>query len=181
MHRFTHIKESCHTYEWVMSHIWVSHVPHMNEWKRLMVEGLLCKVALPYFWRALMQKSPGHESSLQICIGEIHCPASCEIHIHVRVYACIYIYISLCVRINLYAKEPYFCQARLQKSPGHEFSLQARYTVPKQDTLSTLLWCMYMYMYIYVYIYIYVYVYVYICVYIYICMYICIYIYTRLH
>ena len=25
------INESCHTYEWVMSHIWMSHVTHMNE------------------------------------------------------------------------------------------------------------------------------------------------------
>jgi len=27
----THMNESCHTYEWVMSHIWVGHVTHMNE------------------------------------------------------------------------------------------------------------------------------------------------------
>jgi len=27
----THMNESCHTYEWVMSHIWMSHVTHMNE------------------------------------------------------------------------------------------------------------------------------------------------------
>ena len=26
----THINESCHTYEWVMSHIWMIHVTHMN-------------------------------------------------------------------------------------------------------------------------------------------------------
>ena len=25
------MNESCHTYEWVMSHIWMSHVTHMNE------------------------------------------------------------------------------------------------------------------------------------------------------
>ena len=31
MIRGTHINESCHTYEWVMSHIWMSHVTHMNE------------------------------------------------------------------------------------------------------------------------------------------------------
>jgi len=28
----TRINESCHTYEWVMSHRWVSHVTHINEW-----------------------------------------------------------------------------------------------------------------------------------------------------
>jgi len=25
------MNESCHTYEWVMSHLWMSHVTHMNE------------------------------------------------------------------------------------------------------------------------------------------------------
>jgi len=27
----THLNESCHTFEWVMSHIWMSHVTHLNE------------------------------------------------------------------------------------------------------------------------------------------------------
>jgi len=27
----THMKESCHTYVWVMSQTWMSHVTHMNE------------------------------------------------------------------------------------------------------------------------------------------------------
>jgi len=27
----THMNESCHTYEWVMSHRWMSHVTRMNE------------------------------------------------------------------------------------------------------------------------------------------------------
>jgi len=27
----THMNESCHTYEWVMAHIWMSHGTHMNE------------------------------------------------------------------------------------------------------------------------------------------------------
>ena len=27
----THMNESCHTCEWVMSHIWMSHVTHVNE------------------------------------------------------------------------------------------------------------------------------------------------------
>ena len=30
-HHVTHMNESCHTYEWVMSHKWVSHVTHTNE------------------------------------------------------------------------------------------------------------------------------------------------------
>jgi len=31
MRHVTHMNESCYTYEWVMSHIWMSHVTHMNE------------------------------------------------------------------------------------------------------------------------------------------------------
>ena len=31
MSHVTHMNESCHTYEWVRSHIWMSHVTHMNE------------------------------------------------------------------------------------------------------------------------------------------------------
>jgi len=31
MSHVTHMNESRHTYEWVISHIWVSHVTHMNE------------------------------------------------------------------------------------------------------------------------------------------------------
>jgi len=31
MSHVTHINKSCHTYEWVMSHIWMSHVTHINE------------------------------------------------------------------------------------------------------------------------------------------------------
>ena len=30
MSHVTHMNESCHTYEWVMSHIWMSHTTHMN-------------------------------------------------------------------------------------------------------------------------------------------------------
>ena len=31
MSHVTHVNESCHTCEWVMSHIWMSHVTYMNE------------------------------------------------------------------------------------------------------------------------------------------------------
>jgi len=31
MSHVTHMNESCHTYEWVMSHIWTRHVTHMTE------------------------------------------------------------------------------------------------------------------------------------------------------
>jgi len=31
MNHVTYMNESCHTYEWAMSHIWMSHVTHVNE------------------------------------------------------------------------------------------------------------------------------------------------------
>jgi len=31
MSHVTHMNESCHTYEWVMSHVWISHITHMKE------------------------------------------------------------------------------------------------------------------------------------------------------
>ena len=31
MSHVTHINESCHTYQWVMSHVWMSPVTHINE------------------------------------------------------------------------------------------------------------------------------------------------------
>jgi len=31
MRHVTHMNETCHTYEWDMSHIWMRHVTHMNE------------------------------------------------------------------------------------------------------------------------------------------------------
>jgi len=31
MSHVTHTHESCHTHEWVMSHIWMSHITHINE------------------------------------------------------------------------------------------------------------------------------------------------------
>jgi len=31
MSHVTHMNKSCHTYKWVMSHIWISHVTHMNQ------------------------------------------------------------------------------------------------------------------------------------------------------
>jgi hypothetical protein len=32
MSHVSRVNESCHTYEWVMSHVWMSQVTHMNEW-----------------------------------------------------------------------------------------------------------------------------------------------------
>jgi len=45
------IHESCHTYEWVMSNIWMSHVTYMNAWR----DSCLCHVTQFYVtWRILM-------------------------------------------------------------------------------------------------------------------------------
>jgi len=39
MSHVTQVNESCHTCEWVMSHIWMSHVTHMNESCHIWKEG----------------------------------------------------------------------------------------------------------------------------------------------
>jgi len=57
------MNESCHTYEWVMSHIWMSHVTHMNEscheWIRhvgthlnicAVLSELKCEWVMSYIW-----------------------------------------------------------------------------------------------------------------------------------
>ena len=31
MRHVTHMNESCHTHEWVLSHVWMSHVTHLNK------------------------------------------------------------------------------------------------------------------------------------------------------
>ena len=40
------IAESCHAYEWVMSHIWMSHVPHVNE------SCQKCEWVMSHTWRS---------------------------------------------------------------------------------------------------------------------------------
>ena len=47
MSRVTHMTESCHTYEWVVSHIWLSHVAHMNESLRLH-EGVMSHIRMSH-------------------------------------------------------------------------------------------------------------------------------------
>jgi len=61
MGHVTHMNESCHTYErvmshilWVMSHIWMSHVTHMNG------SCLTYEWAMPHVW--MSPSCVGHES-----------------------------------------------------------------------------------------------------------------------
>ena len=50
MSHVSHMNESCHTYEWVMSHIWMSHVTHMNE-SSLTYEWVMSRMnASSYEW-----------------------------------------------------------------------------------------------------------------------------------
>jgi len=56
------MKESCHTYEWVMSHIWMSHVTHMDEschtyervmshiWIRHFIQGYATARVTSHIW-----------------------------------------------------------------------------------------------------------------------------------
>ena len=43
------MNESCHTYEWVMSHIWMSHVTHMNE-SRHTYEWVMSHIWTHHIW-----------------------------------------------------------------------------------------------------------------------------------
>jgi len=83
----THMKESCHTYEWVMAQLWMSHVTHMG-WLRLVGSLKLYVSFAEYclFYRALLQKRPIILRSLLIeatpyqwDIGTIQ---SCVTHTH---------------------------------------------------------------------------------------------------
>ena len=56
MSHVIHMNESCQTYEWVMSHIWMSHVTHMNESCHTHESGYLhvwhdvCDMNQPHVW-----------------------------------------------------------------------------------------------------------------------------------
>ena len=53
MSHVTYLNESCHTYGWVMAHIWMSHVTHMDESSQVthMCE-LTCLPILTSIWRS---------------------------------------------------------------------------------------------------------------------------------
>jgi len=72
MSHVTHMNESCHTYEWVMSHIRMSHVTHMNE---------SCHA---YEWVMTdMQYDP---------VSRVMDPIDLYIYIYMYIYICIYVY-----------------------------------------------------------------------------------------
>jgi len=60
------MNESCHTYEWVMSHIWMSHVTHMDgscstyEWVMSNM-ALLGAYGKPFTWSLPLQKCISYE------------------------------------------------------------------------------------------------------------------------
>jgi len=97
----THMNESRHTYEWVMSHIWMSHVTHMNEschtssarapcWSFLKVTtGICMNVALcipkryiDAYMRVVISKKRNQKSTW----------VSCKYTDVSSVYMCIYMY-----------------------------------------------------------------------------------------
>jgi len=52
-----HMVESCHTYEWVMSHVWLRHVMHMSWWVKWGLKG------------PIWMSDVTHMDKLHICLG----------------------------------------------------------------------------------------------------------------
>ena len=64
MGHVTHMNESCNTYEWVMSHIWMSHVTHMNESHHTYEWGL------SYVWIFVIHESEScHTCHAHVWVG----------------------------------------------------------------------------------------------------------------
>jgi len=72
MSHVTHINESCHTYEWVMSHIWMS----PNVWHDLIICAYIC--TNKYSWTNMVASVSTHLHvraeilTGQICLKETH-------------------------------------------------------------------------------------------------------------
>ena len=58
----THVNESCHTYDWVMSHIWMRHVTHMNESCHTWYATFARDMAHSYVWHDLFICITQHKS-----------------------------------------------------------------------------------------------------------------------
>ena len=50
MSHVTHMNASCHTYEWLVSHTWMSHVTHMNEPCHIWMRRVLYEWVMSHRW-----------------------------------------------------------------------------------------------------------------------------------
>ena len=128
MGHVTHLNESCHTYEWVMLNAWMSHVSRMNEscHKCRSMHGMRLYSASKhyhcqgYFWMSHVT----HADELYILHKNVPCHIQMSIHIYIYIY--INISVRKCLFIHIY---------------------------------------IYMYIYgIYIYIHVFIYFYIYICI-----------------
>jgi len=82
------MSESCHTYEWVMSHIWVSHVTHASESCRTYESQThLLRSSYMYIYRIPINRIQMSHHVTYLYIHIVH------VFIHIA-YKCIYIYVA---------------------------------------------------------------------------------------
>ena len=86
--RITATCGSCHTYEWIMSHIWMNHVTHMNESWSTLNDVCSCKM---YLW----QHPCITDTSVCVCVC-VCCVCVC-VCVYVYVYARAHARVCVCV------------------------------------------------------------------------------------
>ena len=132
MSHVTHMSESCHIYEWVMSHIWMSHVTHMNE------SFHICEWVMSHIWVS-------HVTHM----NEWWTRKKCDWH------------------------RPLFLKRDVSLKTG--LFLKSHQTVCL--FLVPVYMCLNIYLHAHTHIYVYIYMYIYICIYIYVYVYVYIHIY----
>jgi len=96
----TYMNESCHTYEWVMSHIWLRHVTHMTE------ACHTCDWGMSHIWRS-------HVTHVNEACHTYECT-----HEHSSGFAMGWLRLIGSIKSQVsFAKEPYKGDYILQKRP----------------------------------------------------------------
>ena len=100
-----YINQSCHTYEWIMSHIWMSHVPHVNdschtyEWVvSHMNESCRFQIIPNMIYIVMTRRSDKFNFSKHIFLMY-----TCVcVYIHICVCVCVYMYIYIYIQTRTY-------------------------------------------------------------------------------
>jgi len=94
MGHFAHMNKSCHTYAWVMSHIWMSHVTHMKE----SCHSCVWVVCVTHIWTS--HGTPAyqrHSRHLYVCdIASFMC-VTWLVHVCVVARWCVSHFLIVCV------------------------------------------------------------------------------------
>jgi len=87
----TCMNESCHTYEWVMSHIWMSHVTHMNE------SCHTCEYVMAHVWMSHVTRM----TCLWLqCVAVNDTPGCCRQRHNTYQWVMSYMWMSRLTRVN---------------------------------------------------------------------------------